>query len=98
MSVLDQIKLLLFAETNPVPAPISTSVAIIKPKGRYISVNQILQLFNFTKAQYNNLLSDVRFVVLSMQVDFNIPFKSQDTVMIARIIEKVKYHYYYLIV
>lgn len=92
MSVLDQIKLLLSVETNSTPTLTPTSVAIVKPKGRYISVNQILQLFNFTKAQYNNLLSDVRFVTLSMQIDFNISFKSQDTVIIAQIIKKVKYY------
>ena len=34
----------------------STTEVIIKPKKGYVKVEEILQIFNITKAQYNNIL------------------------------------------
>jgi hypothetical protein len=36
--------------------PASPTTEVIKPKKGYVKVEEILQLFNITKAQYNNIL------------------------------------------
>ena len=47
------------------PTPIQTSVQnIFKPKKKYIKSIDILNLFRFTKAEYNNILVNINKVIL----------------------------------
>jgi hypothetical protein len=43
--------------TTPTPTPTPTAISTAeRPKKRYIKTEEILKIFNITKAQYNNIL------------------------------------------
>ncbi|GBB88979.1 hypothetical protein RclHR1_15600001 [Rhizophagus clarus] len=74
---------------SPLPLP-STSLIIVKPTKNYIPIEDILNLAKISKEQYNNMLTDIWFIMMSMKIDFNIPYKRQDITRISKIIEKFK--------
>ncbi|CAB5211749.1 unnamed protein product [Rhizophagus irregularis] len=76
--------------STPASIPFPTAVAkiIYKLTKRYIKVEEILALTDLKKNEYNNLLSEVRFVMASLHTDFNIPYKSQNINLISKIIKK----------
>ena len=52
----------LISSPTPIPIPINN---IIKPKARYIKMEDILKLFNISKIEYNNILVKINFILNS---------------------------------
>ena len=71
-----------------------TNNIITRPRKGYIKSNDILSLFNITKQEYNNILSEVRFCMIYLHLDFTISYKDQDISLIFKIIEKVMFIFF----
>ncbi|CAB4381932.1 unnamed protein product [Rhizophagus irregularis] len=74
-------------ERSLTPAPTPSKI-IYKPNKRYIKVEEILELTNLKKNEYNNLLSEVRFIMANLHIDFDVLYKNQNINLISKIIKR----------